>query len=89
MFQNNLGQALERLGHVGQAKKAYEAALAADSTYGKASTALARVTGLTEVPGAVEVDLATLADEFRTTVAAVGVRRARYRVGRGGLGRTQ
>ena len=68
VFQNNLGQALERLGYVGQAKKAYETALAADSAYAKASTALARVTGLTEVPGTVEVDLAALADEFRTTV---------------------
>jgi len=68
VVHNNLGQALERLGHVGQARKAYEAALAADSTYGKATTALARVTSLTEIPGAVEVDLAALADEFRSTV---------------------
>src|SRR3546814_16949808 len=30
--------------------------------------ALTRVTGVTEVPGAIEVDLAALADEFRTTV---------------------
>ncbi len=68
VFQNNLGQALERLGHAVQAKKAYESALAADSTSGKARTALARVSGLTEVPGTVEVDLGALADEFRTTV---------------------
>ena len=68
VFQNNLGQALERLGHVAQARKAYESALAADSTYGKASTALARVNGLTEAPGTVTVDLAALADEFRATV---------------------
>ncbi len=68
VVHNNLGQALERLGHVGQARKAYEAALAADSTYGKATTALARVTSLTEIPGAIEVDLAALADEFRSTV---------------------
>ncbi len=69
VFQNNLGQALERLGHVSQAKKAYETALAADSTYGKASTGLARVTALSDSPDVGEVDLAALADEFRATVA--------------------
>ena len=48
VFQNNLGTALERTGHPAAAKKAYEAALAADSTYGKASASLARVTPLAE-----------------------------------------
>ena len=44
MFQNNLGTALERTGHFAAAGKAYEAVLAADSTYGKAAASLERVT---------------------------------------------
>jgi tetratricopeptide (TPR) repeat protein len=68
VFQNNLGQALERLGHVSQAKQAYEAAVAADSGYVKASTALARVSQLSETDGTTPVDLTALADEFRATV---------------------
>lgn len=43
VFQNNLGTALERTGHFAAAGKAYEAALAADSTYGKSAASLARV----------------------------------------------
>jgi predicted Zn-dependent protease len=68
VFQNNLGQALERLGQVSQAKQAYGAAIASDSAYGKASTGLARVNGLTDTPEVADVDLKALADEFRTTV---------------------
>ncbi|MGH7629927.1 MAG: tetratricopeptide repeat protein [Gemmatimonadales bacterium] len=68
VFQNNLGQALERLGHVSKAKQAYEAALASDSGYAKASTGLARVNGLADTPEVADVDLKALADEFRTTV---------------------
>ena len=41
VFQNNLGTALERTGHFAAPAKAYEAALAADSTYGKAAASLA------------------------------------------------
>ncbi|HET8625615.1 MAG TPA: tetratricopeptide repeat protein, partial [Gemmatimonadales bacterium] len=69
VFQNNLGHALERLGHVAQAKQAYEAAVASDSSYVKASTALARVGSLTDAESVATVDLKALADEFRATVA--------------------
>ncbi len=69
VFQNNLGQALERLGHASAAKRAYQAAVAADSGYVKASTALARVSELPDTPGDGEIDLAALADEFRTSAA--------------------
>jgi tetratricopeptide (TPR) repeat protein len=68
VFQNNLGQALEQLGHASQAKQAYEAAVAADSGYVKASTALARVSTLSDMEGTTPVDLKALADEFRATV---------------------
>ena len=44
VFRNNLGTALERAGYPVGAAKAYEAAIAVDSTYGKASVSLARVT---------------------------------------------
>jgi tetratricopeptide (TPR) repeat protein len=64
VFQNNLGTALERTGHFAAAKRAYEAALAADSTYGKASASLARVTPLAE-QDTTTVDLSTLVAEFR------------------------
>lgn len=46
LFQNNLGMALERTGHLVLAKQAYEAALVSDSTYGKATVNLGRVTAL-------------------------------------------
>ena len=46
VFQNNLGQALERLGYYTEARTAYESAVASDSGYVKASTGLARVTGI-------------------------------------------
>jgi tetratricopeptide (TPR) repeat protein len=78
VYQNNLGTALERTGHFAAAKQAYEAALAADSTYGKAAASLARVTPHAE-SDTTAVDLAALATEFQaeierwkdTTVAAV------------------
>jgi tetratricopeptide (TPR) repeat protein len=46
VFQNNLGMALERTGHLALAKQAYEAAIASDSTYGKATVNLDRVNAL-------------------------------------------
>jgi tetratricopeptide (TPR) repeat protein len=67
VFQNNLGTALERSGHYAAAKKSYEAALAADSTYGKASASLARVAPLVEGDTAV-VDLNTFVAEFTAEV---------------------
>ena len=69
VFQNNLGQALERLGHYADARKAYESAVAADSGYLKASTGLARLTGLEQAEGVAAPDLRALADEFRAAVA--------------------
>lgn len=50
VFQNNLGMALERTGHLALAKQAYEAALASDSTYSKATVNLERVKGLVVDP---------------------------------------
>ena len=78
VFQNNLGTALERTGRFAAAKMAYEAALAADSTYGKAAASLARVTPHVESDTST-VDLAALVNEFQaevqrwrdTTVASV------------------
>jgi predicted Zn-dependent protease len=67
VFQNNLGTALERTGHFAAAKKAYEAALAADSTYGKSAASLARVTPHVESDTST-VDLAALVTEFQAEV---------------------
>jgi superkiller protein 3 len=67
VYQNNLGTALERSGYFTAAKQAYQAALTADSTYGKAAASLARVT-----PHAAKdttaVDLAVLATEFQAEI---------------------
>jgi tetratricopeptide (TPR) repeat protein len=68
VFQNNLGQALERLGYYTEARKAYESAVVADSGYVKASTGLARLTGVEQPEGFAAPDLKALADEFRATV---------------------
>ena len=68
VFQNNLGQALERLGHYAGARKAYESAVAADSGYINASTGFARLAGLEPPDGLAEPDLEALAEEFRVTV---------------------
>jgi Flp pilus assembly protein TadD len=68
VFQNNLGQALERLGHYAEARRAYESAVASDSAYVNASTALARLTGVQQSGEATAPDLKALADEFRATV---------------------
>jgi superkiller protein 3 len=67
VFQNNLGTALERSGHVAAAKKAYEAALQADSSYAKAAASLERVTPLA-ASDTTTVDLSTLVDEFKAEV---------------------
>ena len=67
VFQNNLGTALERTGHYAAAKRSYEAALAADSTYGKASASLARVTALAG-SDTTTVDLSTFVAEFNAEV---------------------
>ena len=67
VFQNNLGTALERTGHYAAAKKAYESALAVDSTYGKASASLDRVTPLAG-GDTTDVDLSTLVTDFHAEV---------------------
>lgn len=64
VFQNNLGVALERSGYPVAAAKAYEAAIAVDSTYQKASIALARVTGGQQETEAESLDLGALAQQF-------------------------
>jgi hypothetical protein len=68
VFQNNLGMALERSGHPAAAAKAYEAAVALDSTYKKASVSLARVTATTPEPDSASVDLTALAQQFRSQI---------------------
>jgi tetratricopeptide (TPR) repeat protein len=67
VFQNNLGTALERTGHFAAAGEAYESALTADSTYGKASASLARVVPLA-ASDTTTVDLSALVSEFRAEV---------------------
>jgi predicted Zn-dependent protease len=63
VFQNNLGTALERTGHYAAAGKAYEAAISADSTYGKAAASLERVTPHIASDTST-VDLAAVSGEF-------------------------
>jgi Flp pilus assembly protein TadD len=64
VFHNNLGLALERSGNVVQAADAYRAALAIDSTDGKAQNGLTRVRGLSQSPSVAPVDLGGLAGRF-------------------------
>lgn len=68
VFQNNLGVALERTGHPLAAVKAFEAALAADSTYGKAAVSLERVKGQISDTTTDEVDLVSIAATFKLQV---------------------
>jgi len=68
VFQNNLGQALERSGNPVAAQSAYEAALAADSTYANASLGLERVANRPANSTVTEVDVASLAREFQLSI---------------------
>jgi predicted Zn-dependent protease len=68
VFQNNLGVALERSGYPEAAAHAYEAAIQVDSTYRKASIALARVTAVEQQTEAAPVDLGQLAQEFESQI---------------------
>ncbi len=68
VFQNNLGIALERTGQLQGARDAFTAALAADSTYGKAAASLARVNAQADTVSGDTVDLAALAQSFRMQV---------------------
>ena len=67
VFQNNLGTALEQAGYPTAAAEAYEAAIAVDSTYAKASVGLARVT-TEQKPETTPVDLATLSSQFQASI---------------------
>jgi predicted Zn-dependent protease len=70
VFQNNLGVALERSGYPVAAAKAYEAAIQVDSSYTKASVALARVTGGEQQPESEPIDLDSLAQGFQSDIAS-------------------
>ena len=63
-FHNNLGIALERTGHIVQAAEAYRAAVAIDSTHGKAAASLTRLAGLKQDPAVAPVDLREAARSF-------------------------
>lgn len=69
VFQNNLGTALERSGHIAAARRAYEAVLAVDSSYSKASVALTRITGLGDQVADSAVDISALSREFQQEIA--------------------
>ena len=68
-FQNNLGLALERTGHITQSADAYKAALGIDSTYQKAAGNLTRVEGVKQDPAIGPVDLADVARSFLQEIA--------------------
>jgi tetratricopeptide (TPR) repeat protein len=68
VFQNNLGVALERSGYPVAAAKAYEAAIAVDSTYQKATVGLARVTAGGQQIESEAVDLSSLAEQFLSEI---------------------
>jgi len=71
IFQNNLGMALERTGHSGQAAEAYTAALAADANYAKAGVSLARVEEVADAQtDAAPLDLIAVAATFTVAPAA-------------------
>ena len=68
IFQNNLGIALEGTGHIGAAREAFLAAIAADSGYAKAQVSVKRVEGLEDDPTIAPVELEVLADAFEREV---------------------
>jgi len=68
VFQNNFATALERSGHFVSAREAYEAALAADSTYTKAAVGLERVKVNGVQSDSSTVDVAALSQAFQTQV---------------------
>ena len=74
VFQNNFGTALERSGYFVSAREAYQAALQADSTYGKAAV------------GAGPGERATVRSDSSTVDLAALRRSSRTRWGSGGRG---
>jgi Tfp pilus assembly protein PilF len=71
-FQNNLGLALERTGHVTQAKSVFEKALSVDSTYAKAKVSLERVTGRSDAKDVEPIDLDQVGHAFATSTGNEG-----------------
>jgi len=69
-FENNLGIALERTGHMTLAAEAYRNALATDSTYAKAQVSLTRVSQRGDDPGVDSVTVASLGDAFAEQVSS-------------------
>jgi len=70
VFLNNLGTALERAGYPVAAAKEYEAAIAVDSSYAKASASLARVTTAGQQPESEPVDLGVFSTRFQAEIEA-------------------
>lgn len=64
VFFNNLGMALERSGHYRAAARAYETAVALDTSYEKASANFARIDVVLEDPALDPVDLVAAAQRF-------------------------
>jgi Tfp pilus assembly protein PilF len=64
VFQNNLGMALERVGHFRAAEEAYRSAVAIDGSHKSASSNLARVESVIEDPDIGAIDLKELAHRF-------------------------
>lgn len=69
VFQNNLGMALEQAGHFSGAKEAYQAAVAADSSYSKAVASLERIGEREDDPEVGAADLTALAQQFQSEIA--------------------
>jgi tetratricopeptide (TPR) repeat protein len=68
VFQNNLGTALERAGYPAAAAKAYEGAIAVDSTYAKAAVGLGRVTSGGQEIESTPIDLVRLSEKFQADI---------------------
>jgi predicted Zn-dependent protease len=68
VFQNNLGTALEQTGHYPAARAAYDAAVAADSSYAKAVANLERVATLVQPGDSNTIDLGELSREYQAEV---------------------
>ena len=71
VFFNNLGSALEQAGYPVAAAKAFETALAVDSSYTKASVSLTRVTSAGRQPESEPVDLKDLSSRFQAEIQSM------------------
>ena len=72
-FHNNLGIALEQVGHFSSAAEAYRSALLVDPAYEKASMNLARVEVVRERPTSQPFDLDVVAQRFTDALLAWNV----------------